>query len=37
MTKCIVDRHGGRITVDSRPGVGTTVVVRLPPRPEAAG
>jgi signal transduction histidine kinase len=36
MTKCIVDRHGGRITVDSRPGEGTTVVVRLPPRPEAA-
>ena len=26
----IVDMHGGRVTVDSRPGEGTTVAVALP-------
>jgi signal transduction histidine kinase len=30
LSKQIVDAHGGRITVDSRPGVGTTVTVWLP-------
>jgi signal transduction histidine kinase len=31
MTKRIVDQHEGTIEVNSRPGEGTTVVIRLPP------
>jgi len=31
----IVQEHGGRLHVDSRPGVGTTITVELP-RDEAA-
>ena len=30
ITKAIVDRHGGRIEVESAEGAGTTVRVRLP-------
>ena len=30
LSKQIVDAHGGRITLDSRPGEGTTVTVWLP-------
>jgi signal transduction histidine kinase len=30
MAKRIVDQHAGSIEVHSRPGMGTTVVVRLP-------
>jgi signal transduction histidine kinase len=30
MTKRIVDQHQGRVEVESRPGEGTTVVIRLP-------
>jgi signal transduction histidine kinase len=33
--KQIVELHGGRISVDSREGEGTTVVVRLPIHPQA--
>ena len=36
ITKAIVDRHGGRIELESAEGAGTTVRVRLPlPRPAA--
>ncbi len=30
LTKMIVDRHGGKIRVESQPGTGTTITVRLP-------
>jgi two-component system NtrC family sensor kinase len=33
----IIDRHGGSLTVDSRIGEGTTVVVRLPVMAAAPG
>ncbi|MDX1746227.1 MAG: HAMP domain-containing sensor histidine kinase, partial [Halobacteriales archaeon] len=37
ITNRIVDRHSGRIEVDSQPGVGTTFTVHLPVRmPEGA-
>lgn len=32
-TKAIVEQHGGRISVESTVGRGTTVAVHLPPRP----
>jgi two-component system phosphate regulon sensor histidine kinase PhoR len=35
IVKEIVQRHGGRIHVDSRPGEGSTFTVRLPTRPSA--
>jgi signal transduction histidine kinase len=31
--RIVVDRHGGTIDIDSRPGVGTVLRVRLPIRP----
>jgi len=37
IVKDLVDRYGGRITVDSREGAGTTVTVWLPLAPGAAG
>lgn len=30
LVKAVVDRHGGEINLESQPGVGTTVYVRLP-------
>lgn len=36
IVKTIVDAHGGRISIDSEPNVGTTVIVRLPTTPIAA-
>ena len=36
IAKSIVDMHRGVITVDSAPGAGTTVEVRLPRDPDAA-
>jgi len=35
MTKRIVDQHQGTVEVNSRPGEGTTVVIRLPAGPAA--
>ncbi|MBI5502689.1 MAG: HAMP domain-containing protein [Deltaproteobacteria bacterium] len=32
----IVRAHGGRVTLDSRPGAGTTVRIELPPQPPEA-
>jgi len=32
----IVRAHGGRVTLESRPGAGTTVRIELPPRPPEA-
>ena len=37
ITKAIVDGHGGGVDVESVPAVGTTVTVRLPRHPPAAG
>jgi two-component system NtrC family sensor kinase len=38
LTRAVVEGHGGTLTVDSRPGDGTTFTVRLPidRRPERA-
>jgi signal transduction histidine kinase len=36
MSYSIINKHGGRIEVDSTPEVGTTVTVRLPIEPPAA-
>ncbi|GMG82687.1 ATP-binding protein [Paralimibaculum aggregatum] len=33
----IVEQHGGSVAIESRPGEGTTVTVRLPAEPLAAG
>jgi signal transduction histidine kinase len=35
MTKRIVDQHQGTVEVESRPGEGTTMVIRLPAGPSA--
>lgn len=32
LTKALAELHGGSLSIDSRPGVGTTVTVRLPTR-----
>jgi signal transduction histidine kinase len=37
ITYRIVERHGGSIAIDGRPGTGTTIRVRLPARPPEAG
>ena len=37
ITKAIVDGHGGGVDVESAPAAGTTVTVRLPRHPPAAG
>src|SRR3546814_18540260 len=41
LTKALIDLHGGTMDIDSRPGVRTTVTVRLPrpgqPKPEYIG
>jgi signal transduction histidine kinase len=34
LTKAIVEQHGGRLTIDSEPGLGTHVQIRLPWREE---
>ena len=36
ITKAIIDEHGGRISIASRPGEGTEVTVRLPAVPSSA-
>ncbi len=35
ISKRIVERHGGRIEVESREGEGTTVIIRLPANPDS--
>jgi signal transduction histidine kinase len=35
MTRRIIDQHAGSIEVQSRPGQGTTVILRLPPEATA--
>jgi signal transduction histidine kinase len=37
IVKSIIDMHGGRITVESRLGVGTTFTVTLPKDPRSGG
>jgi signal transduction histidine kinase len=36
LTKALTERHGGRLTIVSAPGTGTTVEVRLPAAPVSA-
>jgi two-component system sensor histidine kinase BaeS len=36
IVKAIVERHGGRVTVASQPGRGTTFTLRLPAGPDRA-
>ena len=36
VSQSIVERHGGVIEIDSEPGIGATVRVRLPTRPPEA-
>ena len=36
ITRKVVERHGGRVDIDSRPGEGTTVTIRLPVQAEVA-
>lgn len=36
ITRKVAERHGGRVDIDSRPGEGTTVTIRLPVQAEVA-
>lgn len=36
ITRKVAERHGGRVDIDSRPGAGTTVTIRLPVQAEVA-
>ena len=37
LCKTLAERHGGSLSIDSRPGFGTTVTVRLPQQRVADG
>jgi two-component system, cell cycle sensor histidine kinase PleC len=31
LARSLAELHGGRLTIESTPGIGTTITVRLPP------